>query len=79
MGIIILILKMHTEKKWPRKISGRYIGKITESGIIKKVQRNVRTVFEYGNSQLIYIVLKDIAAPLKKHFSSANEIKAITE
>ena len=65
------------EKKRSRKISGRYIGKITESGIIRKVQRNIRTVFEYGNSQLIYIILKDIAAPLKKHFSSANEIMAM--
>jgi transposase len=65
------------EKKRPRKVSGKYIGKITESGIIRKVQRNIRTVFEYGNSQIIYNILNDIAAPLRKHFSSANEIMAM--
>ena len=65
------------KKKRPRKISGKYIGKITESGIIRKVQRNIRTVFEYGNSQIIYNILNDIAAPLRKYFSSANEIMAI--
>ena len=65
------------EKKRPRKVSGKYIGKITESGIIRKVQRNIRTVFEYGNSQTIYSILQDIAAPLRKYFSSANEIMAM--
>ena len=65
------------EKKRPRKISGKYIGKITESGIIRKIKRNIRTVFEYGNSQIIYSILNDIAAPLRKYFSSANEIMAM--
>ena len=65
------------EKKRPRKISGKYLGKITESGIIRKIQRNIRTVFEYGNSQIIYSILQDIAAPLRKYFSSANEIMAM--
>ncbi len=65
------------EKKRPRKVSGKYIGKITESGIIRKIQRNIRTVLEYGNSQIIYSILNDIQKPLKKHFSSANEIMAM--
>ena len=64
------------EKKRPRKISGKYIGRITESGIIRKVERNIRTVFEYGNSQLIYIIL-NIAEPLRRHFKSADEIMAM--
>jgi hypothetical protein len=37
------------EKRRPRKIFGKYTGKITESGIIRKIQWNIRTVFEYGN------------------------------
>ena len=55
------------EKKRPRKISG----------IIKKVNRNVRTVFRYGNSKIIYDIIRDIEAPLRKYFESANEIMAM--
>ena len=53
------------EKKRSRKVSGKYIGKITQSGIMRKIQRNIRTVFEYGNSQIIYSILQDIAAILQ--------------
>ena len=53
------------------------MGKVTESGIIKKVHRNVRTVFEYGNSKIIYDIIRDIEAPLRKYFESANEIMAM--
>lgn len=65
------------EKKRPRKISGKYIGMETESGIIKKTQRNIRSVFEWRNLKNICCILRDIEAPLRKHFASASEIMAI--
>ena len=51
-----------------KKDSG-YIGRITPKGIIEKKKSNdVRSIFEYGNSELLYILAQDIIEPLKKSF-----------
>ena len=57
--------KYDKEKHGPRKVSD-YIGRITENGIVEN--DNSRSVYEYGNSELIYSVSKDIIKLLKKYF-----------
>lgn len=44
-----------------------YIGRITKEGIIEK-DRVIRSIYEYGNSALIYSLSADIIARLQKYF-----------
>ena len=44
-----------------------YIGRITKDGIIEK-DRVIRSIYEYGNSALIYSLSADIIARLQKYF-----------
>lgn len=46
-----------------------YIGRITPKGVIEKKKSNdVRSIFEYGNSELLHILAQDIIEPLKKYY-----------
>ena len=62
------------ETKKPKKISGTYIGKITETGIVKAQKRaDVKPVeagypVEYGASQLLDMLGADILANLKEYY-----------
>ncbi len=58
--------KYDSSKKGARKVSG-YIGRITADGVIESHRTN-RTVYEYGNSQLVYTMSQDLIMLLKKHF-----------
>ena len=49
-----------------KKVS-EYVGRITPSGIVEKGAER-RTVFEYGNSQLILSISRDLLAALEKAF-----------
>lgn len=63
------------EKK-ARKVSG-YIGRMLPEGIVEKTVMR-RTVYEYGNSELIRILSGDMVDLLKKHFpDSWNDIYAL--
>lgn len=51
------------------KKDSEYIGRITPKGVIEKKKSNdVRSIFEYGNSELLHILAQDIIEPLKKSF-----------
>jgi transposase len=54
-------------KKWPRKVTGEYIGKITPQGIVK-AKTTERTVYEYANSMFLSSMLKDITPQLQECF-----------
>jgi len=57
------------KKEQKVKKDSDYIGRITPKGIIEKKKSNdVRSIFEYGNSELLYILAQDIIEPLKKSF-----------
>lgn len=46
-----------------------YIGRITPKGVIEKKKSNdARSIFEYGNSEFLHLLAKDIIEPLKKSF-----------
>ena len=49
-----------------RKVS-EYIGRINENGIIEAHHRK-RSIYEYGNSQLVYSISSQLAEKLRKHF-----------
>ena len=51
----------------PRKVS-EYIGGITEKGGVIEAHPSVRSVYEYGNSQLVYSLSSDLLPALRKHF-----------
>ena len=56
------------EKKKIRKVS-EYIGRITPKGVIKKQgSHSIRSIYEYGNSQLLYDLSQEIIKLLKKAF-----------
>jgi transposase len=55
-------------KKWPRKVTGEYIGKITPQGIVK-AKTTERTVYEYANSMFLSSMLKDITPQLQECFA----------
>jgi hypothetical protein len=44
-----------------------YIGRITRAGISGKAE-DVRSVYEYGNSALVYSLSRDIIARLQRYF-----------
>lgn len=54
------------EKHSARKVS-EYIGRITEKGVVE-AHHVSRTVYEYGNSQLVHSLSGDILTALRKHF-----------
>ena len=54
------------ETHGPRKVS-QYIGRITEKGV-KESHHTPRTVYEYGNSQIVYSMSGDLIQILRKHF-----------
>ena len=62
------------DTKKPKKISGRYIGKITENGLIEAQKRTpskpveVGYPVEYGASQLLDLLGSDILANLKEYY-----------
>lgn len=56
------------EKK-RRKVS-RYIGKITENGVVEggRTKRSARSIYEYGNAKIQMEVLNELVSPLKNAF-----------
>ena len=50
----------------------RYIGRITENGIIEAHHRK-RSIYEYGNSQLVYSLSSQLVEKLRKHFPATWE------
>ena len=62
------------EKKRARKISGTYLGKITEDGLVKTAKRSaalpveVGYPVEYGATELLELLGEDILANLKEYY-----------
>lgn len=54
-------------KKWPVKVTGEYIGKITPQGLIE-VKTRERTVYEYANAKLLSNILDEITPQLQACF-----------
>lgn len=54
-------------KKWPVKVTGEYIGKITPQGLIETKTRE-RTVHEYANAKLLSNILDEITPQLQACF-----------
>ncbi len=68
--------KYDKREKKTKKVSG-YIGRMTPEGVVEKNEIH-RTVYEYGNSELIRVLSVDIVDLLKKHFpDSWNDIYAL--
>jgi len=61
----------HWDKKEKKvKKDSEYIGRITPKGVIEKKKSNdVRSIFEYGNSELLHLLAQDIIEPLKKSYN----------
>ncbi len=57
------------EEKRRKKVS-RYIGKITERGVVEGMKTNlsVRSIYEYGNARCLMGVVNDIVPSLKDVF-----------
>ena len=63
------------EAKKRRKIS-KYIGKVNQDGLVRE---NRRTIYEYGNSKLLHLIVKEIEQALRKSFPDHyQEIMAIS-
>jgi transposase len=62
-------------KKYPKKVTGNYIGKITPEGLIK-AKNTERTVYEYANSIFLSSILQNITPQLQECFP--NEWKELT-
>ncbi len=64
----------HSTTRWDKKEKklkkvSNYIGRITPNGVIEKKKSNdSRSIFEYGNSELLHLLAKDIIEPLKKAY-----------
>jgi len=56
------------EKK--RKKVSRYLGRITENGVVERCRanRSVRSIYEYGNAKILIELLNELVSPLKKAF-----------
>jgi transposase len=54
-------------KKWPVKVTGEYIGRITPHGLIEAKTRE-RTVHEYANAKLLSNILDEITPQLRACF-----------
>ncbi|MGF3585182.1 MAG: IS1634-like element ISFac6 family transposase, partial [Thermoplasmatota archaeon] len=57
------------EEKRRKKVS-RYIGKITEQGVVEGLKTNlsVRSIYEYGNARCLIDIINDIILFLKQVF-----------
>jgi transposase len=65
-------------KKYPQKITGQYIGKITPQGITTP-QTNPRTIYEHTNAMFLLNLLNDITPQLQKNFPNHHkELTALT-
>jgi hypothetical protein len=63
------------EKKKRVRVS-EYIGRINENGLVEK---NRRSIYEFGNSLLLHLVIRDIVPELKRYFPDHyNEIVAMS-
>ena len=53
-----------------RKKVSKYIGKLTERGIVRgsRTKRYVRSIYEYGNAKLLIDIINEIIEPLKAAF-----------
>jgi len=53
-----------------RKKVSKYIGKLTERGIVtgSRTKRYVRSIYEYGNAKLLIDIINEIIEPLKAAF-----------
>ena len=67
--------KYDPEKKRAKKITGEYLGRITEEGLIPPKKRRTEgiepqgiSIKEYGASKALYEIGSDLYAMLKKHF-----------
>ena len=64
----------HSTTKWDKKEQkikkvSVYIGRMTPKGIIEKQDsHSIRSIYEYGNSQLLYDLSQEIIEPLKTAF-----------
>jgi transposase len=64
----------HSTTRWDKKEQkvkkvSDYIGRITPKGVTEKKKSNdARSIFEYGNSELLHLLALDIIEPLKKSF-----------
>ena len=64
----------HSTTRWDKnekkiKKVSNYIGRITPKGVIERQESNDRrSIYEYGNSKLLYLLAQDIIEPLKKSF-----------
>lgn len=54
-------------RKYPKKVTGEYIGKITRQGLIT-TQTRERTVYEYANSTLLSSILNEVTPQLRSCF-----------
>jgi len=59
--------KREPGKKYPKKVTGEYIGKITRQGLIT-TQTRERTVYEYANSMLLSSILNEVTPQLRSCF-----------
>lgn len=59
--------------KGRRKKLSRYIGKITECGVVesRRTKRYTRSIYEYGNAQLLMKIATELIPPLKEAFGDA--------
>lgn len=56
------------EEKKVKKVTS-YIGRVTPKGVIEgKKSYEIRSIYEYGNSEFLYTLSQDILDPLKKAF-----------
>lgn len=59
--------KRQPGRKYPKKVTGEYIGKITRQGLIT-TQTRERTVYEYANSMLLSSILNQVTPKLRSCF-----------
>lgn len=64
----------HSTTRWDKKEKkvkkvSDYIGRITPKGVVERKKSNdVRSIYEYGNSEYLHLLAQDIIKPLKKSF-----------
>ena len=59
--------KREPGRKYPKKVTGEYIGKITRQGLIT-TQTRERTVYEYANAMLLSTILDEVTPQLRSCF-----------
>ena len=64
----------HSTTRWDKKEKKvkkvtKYIGRITPKGVIERRSKNeIRTIHEYGNSELLFRLAQELIDPLKRSF-----------